>query len=342
MEQEHANKIQFLLLFLRFFSLGISTFYYFFRWAQGQTPILKNISFQASRDQLIMIVGKVGAGKSSLLHLIMNELTISNGNVTVQGDISYASQSAFNFAGSIRENIVFHNTFDDVRYRRVLDATDLSSDIAGFKRKGDETKVVGLSGGQKARVNLARALYQSADIYLLDDPLSAVDTRVSRHLMDHALQTFLRGKLRVVVTHQLQYLREASHVIVMDDGVIKAQGSPQQVEEIVKELLGAGNQAGDVDSLIQPSGSRETGKTSNGESRITLEDHPSDDVNDNSEEEEQAEGKLGLGIYWSYFKTGKSQIQLWTYFLIFIVAQLFTTFIEYWLALWYNKMHIHT
>ena len=136
------------------------------------------------------------------------------------GRLAYASQIPWIFSGTVRQNILCGLDYDADRYGRVIDACDLVDDICLFPN-GDSTFVgergVSLSGGQKARINLARTLYVDADIYLLDDPLSAVDTHVGRHLFDQAINTFLKGKIRVLVTHQLHYLKDIDQILLLRD-----------------------------------------------------------------------------------------------------------------------------
>lgn len=185
--------------------------------AEGNT--LKDISLSVRPGQVLAVVGQVGSGKSSLLNVILGELSLLKGSRQVTGRISYASQEPWIFSGTIRQNILCGLDYDERRYNRVVQAAALERDFRLFPQ-GDATAVgergVSLSGGQKARVNLARCLYVDADIYLLDDPLSAVDTHVGRHLFDQAVNGFLRDKIRVLVTHQLQYLKDANEILVLN------------------------------------------------------------------------------------------------------------------------------
>ena len=150
--------------------------------------------------------------------MILGELVPAQGCCKVIGKVAYASQEPWIFSGTVRQNILCGLEYDAERYQRVIEACALLDDFRLFS-DGDCTLVgergTSLSGGQKARVNLARALYIDADIYLLDDPLSAVDTRVGRHLFDRAISSFLNGKIRVLVTHQLQYLKDAVDKILV-------------------------------------------------------------------------------------------------------------------------------
>ncbi|ODM94951.1 Multidrug resistance-associated protein 4 [Orchesella cincta] len=303
-------------------------------WSRSNgRPVLSNVTCELVQNKLVLIVGRIGSGKTSLLRLILNELQITGGNVTINGSVSYAPQKSYVFPGSIRQNIVFHNKFDAARYDQVIEASGLSQDIQRFKN-GDRRSVVGLSGGELARVSLARCLYHEANIYLLDDPLSAVDTGVSKHIFAESFKNFLGEKLRLVVTHQVHYLREADYVIVVDNGRIVKQGTPIEVEETVTGLIGKITDAADVDSVVPTKKAEINGvrASANEQSSIQIEEEKDKDDDD----EDSGEGSLGLKIYWKYFKSGKSNAQLFIYLGIFIIAQIFTTLIEYWLAKWTN------
>lgn len=189
---------------------------------------------------LCAIIGAVGSGKSTILNVILGELELDIGSITINGSISYASQEPWLFDGSVRSNIVFVEEFDEQRYNKVVEVCALDRDFE-LLAQGDAT-IVGeqgsaLSGGQKARVNLARAIYKHSDIYLLDDPLSAVDTQVGKHIFEKCINGFLKDKICVLVTHQLQYLQNINHVILMNNGKIEVQGAFRTLEKFNKELL---------------------------------------------------------------------------------------------------------
>lgn len=191
---------------------------------------------------LCAIVGQVGSGKSTLLNVILGELAVDAGTLTINGSLSYASQEPWLFDSSIRDNIVFVEDFDEWHYKRVVKVCALERDFELLPR-GDASIVgergISLSGGQKARINLARAIYRKADIYLFDDPLSAVDAHVGRHIFDECITEFLAGenKICVLVTHQLQYLRNVNHVLLMNGGQIEAEGPFNTLQKFNKELL---------------------------------------------------------------------------------------------------------
>ncbi|XP_050503306.1 probable multidrug resistance-associated protein lethal(2)03659 isoform X2 [Diabrotica virgifera virgifera] len=194
----------------------------------GENICLDDINLDIPSGTLVAVVGPVGAGKSCLLHLIMGELPLFSGTIGVDGVVSYASQEPWLFAGSVRQNILFGREFNYQKYKQVVKVCALNRDF-GILQFGDRTIVgergVSLSGGQRARVNLARCVYKEADIYLLDDPLSAVDIQVGQQLFEGCIRRYLKDKIVVLITHQLQYLKRADHIVIMNEGVIQCQGS---------------------------------------------------------------------------------------------------------------------
>ncbi|CAH0600445.1 unnamed protein product [Chrysodeixis includens] len=189
---------------------------------------LTDLSLTIKPGKIIAVIGPVGAGKSSLLHVLLRELPLLSGSVHVGGNVSYASQEPWLFAGSVRQNILFGQAMDRPRYNAVVRRCALDRDFTLFPH-GDKTVVgergVSLSGGQRARISLARAVYKRADIYLLDDPLSAVDAHVGRHLFESCLVGYLRNTTRILVTHQLQFLRDVDQIIILKNGSIAAAGN---------------------------------------------------------------------------------------------------------------------
>eukprot|EP00064_Thunnus_orientalis_P001052 superscaffoldBa00000065_g1053 len=171
--------------------------------------------------------------KSSLLSAILGELSQESGVVKVKGELIYTSQQPWILPGTIRSNILFGKELNPQKYDRVLRACALKRDMELLP--GGDLAMVGdrgsnLSGGQKARVSLARAVYQDADIYLLDDPLSAVDAEVGRHLFEECICGLLRKKPRILVTHQLQYLKAADQIVVLKQGQVVARGTYSELQ----------------------------------------------------------------------------------------------------------------
>uniref|UniRef100_A0A4W6DQD3 Cystic fibrosis transmembrane conductance regulator n=1 Tax=Lates calcarifer TaxID=8187 RepID=A0A4W6DQD3_LATCA len=198
-------------------------------------PSLQNISLTLNSNQLLAVIGPVGAGKSSLLSSILGELPTEKGVLKVKGQLTYAAQQPWVFPGTIRSNILFGKELNTQKYEKVIRACALKRDLE-LLPDGDLTLIgdrgATLSGGQKARVNLARAVYQEADIYLLDDPLSAVDAEVGRHLFEQCICGLLKNKPRILVTHQLQYLKAADQILVLKEA--------EPVQTVVEESRAEG------------------------------------------------------------------------------------------------------
>lgn len=157
----------------------------------------------------------------------MGELFINKGRVDVKGRISYASQEAWIYSGTVRENILFNSVYDSEKYKEVVKVCALERDMTLFPN-GDQTLIgdrgTSLSGGQRARINLARSLYLDADIFLLDDPLSAVDAHVARHIFHEAIKGYLSKKVVILVTHQLQFIKNAHKILLLKNGEQIAYG----------------------------------------------------------------------------------------------------------------------
>ncbi|XP_059177525.1 multidrug resistance-associated protein 1-like [Physella acuta] len=205
-----------------------------FGWTTNSEATLKNICLQVPKGSLVAVVGMVGSGKSSLLSAILGEMVVHSGHVNKQGTIGYIPQEAWIQHNTLRENILFGSEVRDDEYSEVIKACALGPDLEVLP-SGDDTEIgengINLSGGQKQRVSLARAVYHKSDIYLLDDPLSAVDSHVGRHIFDHVIgkNGLLKNKTRVLVTHGLQWLPEVDRVFVMTDGQCTEQGSFEEL-----------------------------------------------------------------------------------------------------------------
>ncbi|VIO86165.1 multidrug resistance related protein 1, putative [Brugia malayi] len=212
-----------------------------FSWDNNKVT-LNNINLKIKKGELVAIVGKVGSGKSSLLSAVLGEMDKLNGNVDVVGSIAYAPQQPWIQNLSLMDNILFGTPFDPQRYETVLDACALKPDLATLPA-GDQTEIgekgINLSGGQKHRVSLARAVYANSDIILLDDPLSAVDAHVGRHTFTRVISSqtgLLAKKTRILVTHGLHYLKYCDRIVVMNDGKITEVGTFQELVQAQKHF----------------------------------------------------------------------------------------------------------
>ncbi|XP_060523188.1 probable multidrug resistance-associated protein lethal(2)03659 [Cylas formicarius] len=205
----------------------------------GDKEILKNVTLELGSG-LTVITGPLGCGKSALLKLFLKDFELSEGKIASQGTFSYCSQDPWLFPSSIKQNITFGEPFDERRYNEVVRVCALEYDFNLFE-KGDETIVsdrgMNLSGGQQARVNLARAVYKNSDVYLLDDPLHALDSRVQDYIYQNCIRGFLRGKQCALVTHNTKHKNNADCLVVMSHGEIAYSGTPQDVsDELLHEI----------------------------------------------------------------------------------------------------------
>uniref|UniRef100_A0A8C5B493 Multidrug resistance-associated protein 4-like n=1 Tax=Gadus morhua TaxID=8049 RepID=A0A8C5B493_GADMO len=272
------------------------------------SPTLQKLSFTLRSGELLAVVGPVGAGKSSLLGAILGELNQESGVLKVKGRLTYASQQPWIFPGTIRSNILFGKALIPQKYERVLQACALKKDMA-LLPDGD-LSVIGdrganLSGGQKARINLARAVYQDADIYLLDDPLSAVDSEVGRHLFEECICGVLKKKPRILVTHQLQYLKAAHHILVLKEGSMVAHGTYSELQGSV-DFLSLLKRGEDEEGVGEGGERPESPPLSLGRScsGSVASLSPSLGASKPMAEESRSEGTIGLRLYLQYLTAG--------------------------------------
>uniref|UniRef100_A0A8C2GRM6 Cystic fibrosis transmembrane conductance regulator n=1 Tax=Cyprinus carpio TaxID=7962 RepID=A0A8C2GRM6_CYPCA len=185
------------------------------------TPVLKDISLNLKKGEMLAVTGSMGSGKSSLLMTILGELVPSSGKIRHSGRISYSSQTAWIMPGTIRDNILFGLTYDEYRYKSVVKACQLEEDLAALPEK-DKTPMaeggLNLSGGQKARVALARAIYRDADVYLLDAPFTHLDIATEKEIFDKCLCKLMASKTRILVTNKIEHLKRADKILLLHNG----------------------------------------------------------------------------------------------------------------------------
>jgi ABC-type bacteriocin/lantibiotic exporter with double-glycine peptidase domain len=168
---------------------------------------LKNFNFEARKNKVTAVVGDVGSGKSSFLAALLGQMKHINGECKVFGSISYVPQEAWLLNMSLRDNIIFGSDYDEKHYKNVIKVCALQRDLS-LMPDGDKTEIgergINLSGGQRQRISLARCVYKMSDVVLLDDPLSAVDQHVGKHIFNQCIKGILHEKTVIFVTHQLQ------------------------------------------------------------------------------------------------------------------------------------------
>lgn len=327
-----------------------------FSWdLESRNPTLEGIQLKVKRGMKVAICGTVGSGKSSLLSCVLGEIQKLSGTVKISGTKAYVPQSPWILTGNIRENILFGNQYDSAKYNRTVKACALTKDFELFSC-GDLTEIgergINMSGGQKQRIQIARAAYQDADIYLLDDPFSAVDAHTGTQLFEECLMGILKEKTILFVTHQVEFLPAADLILVMQNGRIAQAG---RFEELMKQkigfevLVGAHSQA--LDSILLVENSSRTSQSP------IVDDEPSTDSTSNAEllhtqhdsehnlsleitekggklvqDEEREKGSIGKEVYWSYLTVVKGGALVPFILLAQISFQILQVASNYWMA----------
>nr|WBG67118.1 ABCC3 protein [Mythimna separata] len=311
---------------------------------------LKNISMRLRKGKLCAIIGAVGSGKSSILQLLLKELPSATGTVSIYGKISYACQEAWLFPSTVRENILFGLPFEPGKYKKVCKVCALEKDFKQFPF-GDQTLVgergVSLSGGQRARINLARAVYREADIYLLDDPLSAVDANVGRQLFEGCINGYLRGSTRILVTHQIHFLKAADYIVVLNEGRIENMGTFDELVSSGKDfslMLSQLQEGKDKDSDSLGSRSIEDKERPALKSMLSVtsdsEDTPEFEAQ-KMEEEERQSGNLKWEVISAYFKSGGNVCFVLFALTIVVLSTVSAASVDYWVSFWTNQMALY-
>ncbi|XP_066267905.1 ATP-binding cassette sub-family C member 4-like isoform X4 [Branchiostoma lanceolatum] len=315
-----------------------------------EPPTLRNINFEVKPGELVAVIGPVGAGKSSILSTILRELPVTSGEIKVQGRLAYASQVPWIFSGSVQQNVLFGKEMEREKYQKVIKACALQKDLTLLPH-GDQTLVgdrgIMLSGGQKARINLARAVYHDADIYLLDDPLSAVDAEVGKHLFDRCIQGTLKDKPRILVTHQLQYLQSANKILILKEGEQLTLGTYQELMQSgvdFAELLQSNEEEepGEEHGILGIDGGlrRRTrtisscSKDGKALSAVSLDKIKLDEKAPQLEDEDRREGVVGWSVYKDYSTAGTGIGGIVLAVFLNIAAQALFIGTDWWMAYW--------
>lgn len=315
---------------------------------------IKDINLKIKRGDLVLVVGEVGSGKTSLLSSILGEMQLLGGSLKSTGSISYVPQTPFLRNSTIRQNILFGFKMNDDLYNESIYYSGLTTDLEQLN--GDLTEIgslgVNLSGGQKARICLARALYYDGEIYLMDDCLSALDATVGKFIFEETICGFLSGKTRILVTHQLHYCSQADYIVVMEKGKIVEQGNYEELMSI---------QGGKLQDLIQTyvltnetqdettnkekssknhvprSKSIDDIKIENGK-KLQNNKHSNDIGSKIIQKEDKASGRIKFKVIKSYAKAmGGWHIPIFI-LIFFIIAQFFIFGPDLWITLWSGEV----
>ncbi|XP_044727746.1 ATP-binding cassette sub-family C member 4-like [Chrysoperla carnea] len=313
---------------------------YFASWIPNQ-KILQNITTVIHSGEICSIIGPVGSGKSSFLNAILSEMHTDGGKLTISGTVSYSSQDPWLFSGSIRNNILFGLSYNENKYKDVIEACSLTKDLLQFPY-GDQTivgdKGASLSGGQRARINLARAIYRDADIYLLDDPLSAVDVNVGKHIFHECIEKYLKGKTRVLVTHQIQHLQNVNHIIALQDGEIKSEGTYDELINYnadFKHYLNKEICSQDEKISVLPHKEQEQEQDTISDTSIASRTiNPKDPKKVENEKVET--GKLEFKLFLYYIKAAGNMFEIMLFLFIMVGNQIFNNLTDFWMSYWSN------
>ena len=287
---------------------------------------LQDVEFTTETGSLTVITGQVGSGKSILLSAIAGEVPDIDGAINCRGVLAYVPQIPWIFSGTLRENILFGEPYGEARYNRVIEGCALTEDIQQFP-EGDLT-VVGergavLSGGQRARVSLARAVYANVDVYLLDDPLSSLDFKVGKQIFDNCIKVLLGQKTRVIASHQEQVMREADNLIVLYKGGVLGKGSFTEMKE--KGILHT-----TIDPLYKKVDESDPCNSFDGESednddfsdscgRVFLQHSGAEGLQ--TSEEDRTIGVVSCKLYWNYFRSGLSSLMIFLVVCLCLITQ---------------------
>ncbi|VAI82713.1 unnamed protein product [Triticum turgidum subsp. durum] len=298
-----------------------------FSWDEHTSkPTLKNINLIVKGGEKIAICGEVGSGKSTLLAAVLGEVPKTEGMIQVCGKIAYISQNAWIQSGTVRDNILFGSSMDEERYHNTLMRCSLVKDLEMLPY-GDCTQIgergVNLSGGQKQRVQLARALYQNADIYLLDDPFSAVDAHTATSLFNEYVMSALSEKTVLLVTHQVDFLPIFDSILFMSHGEVIRSAPYQDLLadcEEFKDLVSAHKDTigvSDVSNNITTRRSKEVSvKETDGIHTESVKPSPADQL---IKKEERETGDAGVKPYMLYLRQNKGLL----YFSLSMISHTF-------------------
>ncbi|BBN08483.1 ATP-binding cassette, subfamily C (CFTR/MRP), member 2 [Marchantia polymorpha subsp. ruderalis] len=320
----------------------------------SRNPTLQDIDFQAKKGQRVAVCGTVGSGKSSILSCLLGEIPKVTGSVTIAGTTAYVAQSSWIQSGTIEENILFGSPMNRMRYEETVRICSLEKDIELFAY-GDQTEIgergINMSGGQKQRIQLARAVYLNADIYLLDDPFSAVDAHTGSDLFKNCILGALSGKTVIYVTHQVEFLSAADLILVIRDGKIVQAGSYNELLQggaDLNALVNAHNEAiefmtasvykKEEEVAIVEALSSEVVATGDS-SRVPVtridsmkEIMPELEKKQLVEDEETQTGRVSLSVYWNYFTSVYKGAFIPVILLAQICFQVLQIASNYWMA----------
>ena len=309
---------------------------------------LQNISLKLRKGELTGVCGALGSGKTSLLHAIIGELPCISGAMGILAkNIAFVSQTPWIMAGTYKENITFGFPFRQQWFDEVIKACALDVDFAIFSEKENskiDERGLNLSGGLKVRLSLARAVYSNADIYLLDDPFSAIDVKVSKQVFQNCIKTVLKKKTILLVTHTISFIQQCDQVILLENGQITASGTYQQVRNTPDSTFATA-----LKQLPIPSFSAPVGKESVERQMKRLSLAKKRSIRASTAEEGAADGyrnalegpQIRINSL-EYLRIGASYAVIFLVTSCFLISQAFLMTSDFWLAMWTDNLVTQT
>ncbi|KAF3782029.1 ABC transporter C family member 12, partial [Nymphaea thermarum] len=330
----------------------------YFSWdTKMDKPTLSNINLEIPVGSLVAVVGSTGQGKTSLVSAMLGEIpSLSTTNVVIRGTVAFVPQVSWIFNATVRDNILFGSTFQAERYQKAIEVTALEHDLQ-LLPGGDLTEIgergVNISGGQKQRVSMARAVYSNSDVYIFDDPLSALDAHVGRQVFDKCIKNELEGKTRVLVTNQLHFLPYVDRIVLVHEGTVKEEGSFEELTKnsvlFQKLMENAGKMEDTMEEKVEntDSGQMLENPTSNGEldkeSKVQggflKVNKPAKEEGKSVliKQEERETGVVGWNVLMRYASALGGWWVVMTIFTCYISIEVLRVSSSTWLSLWTNQ-----
>ncbi|CAG7725355.1 unnamed protein product [Allacma fusca] len=299
-------------------------------------PCLSGVNIEIKRGKLIGISGLTGSGKSSLLSAILGDVKKIKGDVLIRGSLAIVSQQAWIYSDTFQDNILFGSPMTEKKYDNVLEVCCLKEDLA-LLPDGDKTVIgnrgVTLSGGQKQRLNLARAVYSDRSIYLLDDPLSAVDSVVGKSLFQKCIKEYLRDKTILLVTHNVELLEQCDEVLFMKDGIVTEKGTHGELIKMRKDYYNLSLYAHNREETFTKDNDSPVKEQRQVEKKVIIPENTNAKLDYDKDEDVEFKDS-GLKSYLHFINAGGGYLVVIVVFILFLLFGLIRIFTSVWIRHW--------
>ncbi|XP_071946690.1 ATP-binding cassette sub-family C member 4-like [Antedon mediterranea] len=306
------------------------------KWENSDDFALENVAIDICSGDILGVVGASGSGKTAFLMALLQEIPIITGNIKIQGTIAYVSQKPSIFPGTIRQNILFGKQYDECRYFKVIETVLLTKFINSLPEKDlSMTSKLRLAIDQEAKINLARALYKDADIYLLDDPFTYMDSTTSRYIFENGIMGYLKKKTRIMTTSRPSFMREVDRILVLKQGKVEIIGGYYDVR-IIQSFISSFS---DIDTVYSNAESEEEADSTphvkySGMANIQIDANENTSLIDSKSVE--SEQKINNKHYADYFCAGSNNYGLTVLVICILITQVMYFMADFWIAHWAN------